>query len=198
MTATRAVLSRCSINVGWKKEYVDSTCLVRGSSLESMPSAIFNQGQIFRVVFFYWQKCWLLSGLHCPLPQPPLVSMYSQSRKPARMAGSMDCLGYALRGSPPSEVVQYISSEAMVLGSSWATDIWRTLSPSPYQPPDLLTRQLCHPLLWASELWFANQFLRNFTIKHIELLYVKDRVSCISSKTLFNNISLIHKCAKIL
>lgn len=35
-------------------------------------------------------------------------------------------------------------------------------------------------------------------IEYIQLSYVKDSVSCISSETLFNNISLICKCAKIL
>lgn len=89
-----------------------------------------------------------------------------------------------------------ISSEETALRSSWAANVF--YPPSSYHPPDLLNRQLCCPLLWASELSSANQFPGNFTIKYTELCYIKDTVSYISSKTLFHNINLIQKCAKIL
>lgn len=99
---------------------------------------------------------------------PDSKTIQSWSIESGRMAASPGCLGYALRARAPSEVTQ----EYLIWGNG--------------------------PLLWASELSSANQFPGNFTIKYTELCYIKDTVSYISSKTLFHNINLIQKCAKIL
>lgn len=138
---------------------------VRGSSLEGMPSTTFNQGQVFPVILLA-EGSITLSGPPCPLPPNPVTTYVRKNRQLKK---------WFLEAS----------------GNQYPENSLTFPLPSSRLAP----RQPCHPLLWASELWFASQFLGNFTIQHIQLSYVKDTVSCISSKTLLNNISLIRKSA---